>query len=421
MIESHSSAHSGTQPGSSCVLVVDDEPTVLAALTRMLRTSEIRVLTASNGEQALAMLEAGSPVIGVVMSDYSMPGMNGVELLHTVRMRWPDVVRVLLTGRADLPTAARAINDGQVARLFVKPWDPSELQGEIAGLLAQADVPREQRQAERLHTELSPEQVTLMGQLRAALGESQLRLFYQPIARVATEEIVGVEALVRWEHPRLGLLPPDEFVALAEHTGLIQPLTHWVIRAALDQCRAWRAAAVNMPVSINLSMWNLLDPGLAETIATMLQSTGIPPDWLTVELTESAIMADPKRTLGTLEQLRVTGVQIALDDFGTGHSSLARLKSLPVDVVKLDKSFISHLATDSRDMAIARLSIGLGHDLGLQVLAEGVEDQLTWDWLARLGCDFAQGYYLGRPVPAVQLACGLQKTPLSDADTQRAA
>ena len=409
IVDAHGDGGPGepAEPGPTRVLIVDDDAGVLAALTRLLRTSQIAVLTAGGGERALAVLEAEAPAISVIISDYDMPGMNGVELLRAVRLRWPAVVRVLLTGRADLPTAARAVNEGQVARLFVKPWDPVELQGQIAELVAQCGIDREQRHLSA-RDELSSEQLSLSEELRTGIGANQLRLVYQPLVRVPGGEVVGVEALVRWAHPSRGILNPDQFIGLAEQTDLIRPLTDAVMRAALEQCRAWLDVGLELPVSVNLSMPTLLDADLPRTLVSLLRDTGVPPALLTIELTESLVMADPERTLEVLGWMRNLGLKIAMDDFGTGHSSLGRLKALPVDVVKLDKSFVSHLVTDPRDMAVARLSVALGHDLGLLVLAEGIEDRLTWDCVARLGCDLGQGYYLGCPAPAAEIARRMQ-------------
>jgi EAL domain-containing protein (putative c-di-GMP-specific phosphodiesterase class I)/ActR/RegA family two-component response regulator len=384
------------------VLVVDDDEAILSSLSRLLGSNGIPVMTASDGDRALAVLQAHSASIGVIVADYAMPCMNGMELLQRVRARWPDITLVLLTGRADLPLAAQAVNQLHVARLFLKPWNPLELRAEVAGLVAQATLFKAAT-TEGAGDESPTADLSLLGELRTGLRRNQLRLVYQPVVRVSDGKMVGVEALARWQHPDRGLLGPEHFIALAEQNGLIQALTEMVVGVALDQCQAWRSAGIGLFVSVNLSMRNMGDPDLPSMILRLLSANGLPPELLLVELTETAMMADLARTLEVLAYLRSLGVKVAIDDFGTGQSSLARLKLLPVDVVKLDKSFVSHLTTDPRDLAVARMSVALGHDLGLRVLAEGVEDEPTWDALGRLGCDLAQGYFLGRPMSAAQL------------------
>lgn len=254
------------------------------------------------------------------------------------------------------------------------------------------------------HDHFSPSRLALTSELRQAIEHDQLVLFYQPKIDLKAGRVVGLEALVRWQHPRYGLVPPDEFIPLAERTGLIRPLTQWVLTQAVRQCQAARQAGWELPISVNLSARNLHDPQLVDTIATLLETSGVPSSLLSVEVTESTIMADAARALEVLVRLRRMGVAIAMDDFGTGYSSLAYLKRLPMNELKIDKSFVRDMTQDENDRAIVRSTIGLGHDLGLQVLAEGVEDRSTWELLASLGCDSAQGYYWSRPLPPDELA-----------------
>jgi EAL domain-containing protein (putative c-di-GMP-specific phosphodiesterase class I) len=203
-------------------------------------------------------------------------------------------------------------------------------------------------------------------------------------------------------------VPPDEFIALAERTGLIRPLTERVLEMALEQCRAWRDAGLELPVAVNLSMRDLQEPELPETIGGMLARYAIPSRLLRVEVTESVLMADPARAVMVLARLRALGLQVAIDDFGTGYASLAYLADLPADTLKIDRSFVQGLAARPRHAAIVRWTVELAHDLGLRVVAEGVEDGPTWDALAALGCDEAQGYLMGRPMSAEHLAGWLQ-------------
>jgi diguanylate cyclase (GGDEF)-like protein/PAS domain S-box-containing protein len=257
----------------------------------------------------------------------------------------------------------------------------------------------------------SPRRLGLLGQLRRALAAGELVVHYQPKADVRSARVLGVEALVRWQHPEHGLLGPDEFIPLAETTGLIRPLTSYVLEAALRRCRAWLDAGSELSVAVNLSTRCLLDLALPDQIARLLEDTAVAPERLVLEITESAIMTDPTRALEILHRLHALGVQLAIDDFGTGYSSMAYLKSLPVHELKVDRSFVTHLRDSQSDAVIVRSTVDLGHNLGLRVVAEGVEDEATWQELATLGCDSVQGYYLARPMPAAELLAWLAAQP----------
>src|SRR5713226_2567533 len=248
-----------------------------------------------------------------------------------------------------------------------------------------------------------PDRLGMIGELRAAIERDELVLYYQPKVSLRTGRCDRVEALVRWQHPQRGLIPPDDFIPLAEQTGLIKSLTQWVIQSALRQCRAWLDEGLDIAVGVNLSMRNLHDPDLVEQISQLLAVTGVPATALKLEVTESALMTDPLRALGSLARLRAIGVEIAIDDFGTGHASLSYLKQMPVEEIKLDRSFVRDMTSDKNDYTIVRSTIELAHDLGLRVIAEGVEDQETWDLLVKLGCDLAQGYHMSRPLPEAAL------------------
>jgi diguanylate cyclase (GGDEF)-like protein/PAS domain S-box-containing protein len=251
------------------------------------------------------------------------------------------------------------------------------------------------------------DRLALASELREAINRNELILYYQPQINVATEGVDGVEALVRWRHPQRGLVPPDEFISLAEQTGLIGPLTWWVFEAALWQTRAWSEAGLKLPVSVNVSMRNLQDPFLPDVVANLLSRYQVSAACLKVEVTESTLMADPDRARDVLVRLRAMGVQVAMDDFGTGYSSLAYLKDLPLDELKIDRSFVRDLASSNADRAIVRSAIALAHDLGLVVVAEGIEDPASLGVLASIGCDRAQGYLFSRPLPAAELTTWL--------------
>ncbi len=259
----------------------------------------------------------------------------------------------------------------------------------------------------------SPERLARIGALRAAIERGALALHYQPQVDLASGRVCGVEALVRWPHPDpgQGLIPPDQFIPLAEQTGLIAPLTDWVLAEAIRQARVWQRAGLLLAVSVNLSMWNLHDPALPARVAGLLREHGLSSAWLRLELTESALMADTDRTLDVLARLSALGLRLAVDDFGSGYSSLAYLKTLPVDALKIDKGFVHEMATDATDTAIVASTVALGHALGLRVVAEGIEDRATWELLAGMGCDVAQGYHIARPLPPDALERWLHEAP----------
>ena len=242
--------------------------------------------------------------------------------------------------------------------------------------------------------------LALMAELRRAIHDNRLLLHYQPLVDLRTGRLKRFETLVRWEDPRHGVIPPMEFIPFAEKTRLIRPLTRWVLRSALRQWRSWHDAGRSFPMAVNISMRDLIDPAFPEEIDELIREAGADPHQLVLEITEGVIMTEPERVLQILARLKHTGVRLAVDDFGTGYSSLAYLHRLPVDEIKIDKSFISAMAGDVSKSNIVRAAVDLGHSLRLEVVAEGIEDMQTWDLLTALGCDVAQGYYISRPMSA---------------------
>ncbi len=246
-------------------------------------------------------------------------------------------------------------------------------------------------------------QLSLVADLRRAIIENELFLVYQLKVDLATFKIAGVEALVRWKHPSLGILIPEHFVPLAEKTGLIMPLTLWVLNEALRQCCIWNKEGREMTVAINLSPWNLQSSVLPQQIKGLLASSGVAASQLELEITESALMENLTQAEQILTAIKEIGLRLSVDDFGTGYSSLAHLHRLPIDVIKIDQSFIGKLATEPREAVIVRSTIQLAHGLGLKVIAEGVEDREALRTLMIMGCDMAQGYYISHPSPADEL------------------
>ncbi|MGH9077862.1 MAG: putative bifunctional diguanylate cyclase/phosphodiesterase [Acidimicrobiales bacterium] len=288
-----------------------------------------------------------------------------------------------------------------------------------AKLLQQADVAMysakaahsgwEMYSADRDHHD--PRRLGLASELRRAIRGGEIEVYFQPKARLSSVCTCGVEALARWAHPRYGILGPDSFIPVAEHAGLIKALTMFVLKQAVAQHRELRRLGFDLGVAVNLSVRSVLDVNLPDQVGEVILAHGMPPADLTLEITESSIMADPGRTIGILGRLSDMGVQIALDDFGTGYSSLSYLKRLPVNEVKIDRSFTVGILTNEKDEAIVRSTIDLSHHLGLRVIAEGVEDGATWSRLRDLGCDQAQGYFVSPPLSSGGLVRWLQRSP----------
>ncbi len=246
----------------------------------------------------------------------------------------------------------------------------------------------------------SVRRLNVLSEFREALNNGEIEVFYQPIMHMDGTRVHGAEGLVRWQHPELGLLPPSDFIPIVEQTELIGSLTRHVLERAVFDCARWRRAGHDLTVSVNLSVRNLLDPDLPSLIGKLLMRYGLAPEALQLEITESMLMSDPERSLVTLTALSQLGVGLSVDDYGTGYSSLANLRRLPIDELKLDRSFVSPMLSDENDLIIVRSTINLGHDLGLNVVAEGVEDEPTLNRLAALGCDLAQGYHFSKPLPS---------------------
>jgi len=250
-------------------------------------------------------------------------------------------------------------------------------------------------------------QLALMADLRHTLETDQLTVVYQPIVGFTDGDVMRVEALARWRHPERGLIAPGEFIPLAERSGLVKSLFSRVLAMTLAQCADWKRANLPVQAAVNLSIRNLLDPELPRVVGEALDRAGIPPEWLAFEITESMLMAEPNRVLRTLAELRDLGVQLAIDDFGVGYSSLAYLQRLPAYAVKIDQSFVGRMTRDRGSAEIVKLITNLGHALGMKVVAEGIEDQATYDACAAAGCDSAQGFFVGRPMVATAIPAWL--------------
>jgi EAL domain-containing protein (putative c-di-GMP-specific phosphodiesterase class I) len=348
----------------------------------------------------------------------------------------------LLLAHADAPAAAEAAR--RIQRAFEQPMEIDDQTIDLGTSIGIALFPAHGRDAGQLvgRAELamylakrqrsgsqfyeprldagSQESLSLLGELRQATSARELRLYLQPKIHLQTGQVVAAEALLRWQHPQRGLVMPGEFIPFAEQTGFIRQLTAWVIDAAARAAHNAHARGVDLRISVNLSARDLMDQDLPAKLMAVLQQYGTRPQSLCLEITESAIMDDPQRAMLTLEHLRKLGFWLSIDDFGTGYSSLAYLKRLAVDELKIDKSFVMAMERDLDDAKIVRSTIELAHNLGLTVVAEGIETARTWKLLAALGCDEGQGYYIARPMPEDQLLGWLAQWQLPDAMEQDA-
>jgi diguanylate cyclase (GGDEF)-like protein len=412
-----------------------------------------RTLFQAELEQAIARAARAGRNVGVLLLDLdrfkevndSLGHHQGDELLVEVAERLRGTIRagdtvarlggdefaVVLHDLDGADDAARSA--ARIHRVLEAPVDLGELQvqveasigialhpvhGDDAGILVQrADVAMYAAKAARSDWAVydaavdpnSPHRLALVAQLRNAMDRGELVVHYQPVQHLPSGTTVAMEALVRWEHPTRGLVPPADFIPAAEGSGLIRPLTLHVLRQALQQCRAWIDGGFDVSIAVNLSARNIQDPRCAADVFDLLAETGLPPDRLVVEMTESAVLGDPTTAFDVLVALRAAGVRVALDDFGTGYSSLTQLKDFQIDEIKIDRSFVERVGEDATTTAIVESIVELGQRLNLHVVAEGVEDAVVSDRLAALGCELVQGFHFSRPLPAAAAGAWLSE------------
>lgn len=264
----------------------------------------------------------------------------------------------------------------------------------------------------------SVERLSLINDLKHAISDNQLELYYQPKLNLSTGIATHVEALVRWRHPTLGLVVPDNFIHIAEQTGQINALTQWVVLTALKQFNSWSAEGIDINIAINISAGNLIDANFYHFICQALETTHVPPEKITLEITESAVVNDPDSAMALLRKFKAEGMRISIDDYGTGYSSLAQLKQLPVHELKIDKSFVQKLHGNDDDQIIVRSTIELAHNMGLSVVAEGIEDEFSLQWLTKQGCELGQGYFISRPQPVNKITAWLKEQEAYTPKTQ---
>ena len=336
--------------------------------------------------------------------------------------RAPDSTAIAVNARRILGTLEQPfVIEGQVLEVGASIGIAlfPEHGGDARTLLRRADVAMyaaKQRQSgysfhrEDGESRSSPDQLALVVELRGAVERNELVAYYQPKLHMRSGLMTRAEVLVRWDHPQRGHLAPGTFIPLAERTGLIRGVTNWLLDHAIGQCRVWQDAGAPVHIAVNVSARSLLDQELPGKVQSTLDRWGVDPRFLKIEITESSIMADPAHALAILAMLQSMGVRLSVDDFGTGYSSLTHLRELPIDEIKIDKSFVIGMRTSEADAAIVRTVIDLAHNLGKQVCAEGVEDEATWHLLRDLGCDLAQGFWIAKPMAADELMDWLAKT-----------
>jgi EAL domain-containing protein (putative c-di-GMP-specific phosphodiesterase class I)/CheY-like chemotaxis protein len=378
------------------VLVVDDDAAcgrTLSNLLRRLGASE--VVTAESAAEALERIDAGS--FDLICCDLNMPGRDGVETMRLFAERRVKSPLVIISG-ADpkVLKAAQALGKGRglaIAGVLQKPFGMAELEAALAKVATLAQ-PRSKRPVPKVSAE----------ELQTAIERDQPILHYQPQLNLHSGQLHGTEALVRWQHPERGLLMPDAFISLAESSGLIAPLTDWVVKEAIRQGAAWQRAGLDIGASVNLSAQTLRELDLPDRITEIAVSAGLAPDRVTLEITESKLADDLESLLDITTRLRLKGFLLAIDDFGTGFSSLTQLRRLPFTELKLDRTFVSGATSDADARSLLESSVQLAKRLRLKTVAEGIETEEEWNLLVWMGVDYGQGYYMARPMPGEKLA-----------------
>ncbi|KRT55231.1 GGDEF/EAL domain-containing response regulator [endosymbiont of Ridgeia piscesae] len=378
------------------LLVIDDEPDIGAF---------VRDVALDVGYDAVAAHLPGSfeqiysDDLDVIVLDLIMPGRDGVELLRIMAEQRANASIILISGydTGVLHSAQKLASEQglHVVGTLTKPIRYTELEEMLNTI---AFPPRNKPFDAIEFLELPTEQ-----ELHLALSNGELEPFFQPQLRFSNNSLIGVEALIRWRHPDRGLLGPNIIIPLAEQSGLMDKLAAEVLQQSFKQAAEWLRAGLKTRVAINMAPCNFKDLDLPEWMDEKIRQYGLGPDQITLEVTETTLMQELIKSLDILTRLRMKQVKLSIDDFGTGYSSLVQLHRIPFSEIKIDKSFVMRATADKEALAIVKMTILLGHELGMKVVGEGIEDQATWDLLAGLGCDVAQGYFIAKPMPGWQL------------------
>ena len=397
------------------ILVIEDDELIRETLLQLLESHNYRVIVAENGRFGVQM--ALSEIPDLILCDVQMPELDGYDVLRTLRQNSlaATIPFIFLTAQSDKTDFRRGMELGADDYL-TKPFTKAELLGAIASrvskrltitqpltvALHQAEARLKDLVNESTNVSvLSPEKLALEALLRRALAQGEFQVYYQPQVNIATGQVIGAEALVRWQNPDRGIISPAEFIPLAEETGLIIQIGEWVLLSACAQAASWLAAGFSpFTISVNLSARQLSDPELKARIVQILETTGLEPANLELEMTESALVENATVAGATLNQLKALGIRIAIDDFGTGYATLGYLKQFAFDTLKIDRIFVRNANEDAQNAAITTAVILLGHSLKMTVIAEGVETEAELAFLKQHQCDIMQGYLFSRPEPA---------------------
>ena len=374
-------------------LLVDDDPFMLKILKRQLAGfGRTKVQTCEHALEALALVKADAAAFSLLFCDLNMPDMDGVELVRELASAGYAGSLVLVSGE-DLRILATVrklatAHGVHVLGVLHKPVSVDQLGKVLGGAPRREHLPRAARK------KFSADEI------RAGIDGGQLENYYQPKVDLATGKVVGMESLVRWANPSHGLVYPDQFVATAEEAGLIGEMTYSILHQALRQIHIWRDAGLDLRVAVNVSVEDLVSLDFPDVVGRALRDTGVPHTSLVLEVTENRLMTHPLAALEILTRLRLKRIGLSIDDFGTGHSSLAQLRDIPFDELKVDQGFVHGAHSDGSRRAILEASLGMARQLGITSVAEGVEDQADWDFMRKTGCDLAQGYFIARPMVA---------------------
>ncbi len=387
------------------VMVVEDSAVQRMHAVDLLGSLNVRnVLEAEDGQSALDLLATVERCPDIIMTDLEMPGMDGVDLIRHLAQRKLAHALVVVSSRetallASVETMAQE-HGLTVLGIAQKPLSINGLQALLAKYRPEGEV---------VSSQTPPPPRCTAEELKTALTVGQLQVYYQPKVTTHSGVMRGVEALIRWQHPQYGFVLPDQFVHLAEETGLIEPLTEFVIETALRQLREWHSRGMAISVAVNLSARSLASPDLADRVSVIAGKVGVEAKYLILEITETAVMSDVALSLGTLARLRLKGFGLAIDDFGTGFSSMQQLARIPFTELKIDRSLVHGASEKPHLQVMLQSTIEMGKKLQLTTVAEGVELANDWQLIRILGCDVAQGFYVATPMPGEELANWLRQ------------